>query len=153
MRPSSLGNDQSVQAHNEHMVFGLVERPEDQAGLGCIALRPIPEAPKEQLHGGIQASVSEGSRVRTDGWQPYRGRVDHEHERVPKHSEEDGHKLPAIHTVFGNLERVVKGAHTHVSFAKLQVFLGVFCFRFTTCGAICVSCLRVVVMWPSKTRL
>lgn len=122
--------DQGGRARNEHMVFGVVERPDDEPGLGRVALRHIPKASRDELHGGIEATVETGSRVRTDGWQPYRGLERHEHDRVPKHSEAEDRQLPAIHTVFGNLKRVVKGVHTHVSEAKLQAFLDVFAFRF-----------------------
>lgn len=121
---------QGGRARNEHMVFGVVERPDDEPGLGRVALRHIPKASRDDLHSGIEATVEAGSRVRTDGWQPYRGLERHEHDRVPKHSKAEGRQLPAIHTVFGNLKRVLKGVHTHVSEAKLQAFLDVFTFRF-----------------------
>lgn len=123
--------EEGGRASNEQMVVGVVERDEEGEGLGRLALRHIPRASKEELHGCVEDHVVEGSRVRTDGWQPYRGLEEHTHVRLPE-SEGlgPGRQLPGIHIVFSNLKRVMKGVHTHASDGKLQSFLEAFAFRF-----------------------
>ena len=88
----------------------------------------------EQLCGFVQANVSPGSAVRTDGWSGYKGLpgLGYTHEALSINGDPDKCEahLPMIHLVFSNLKTWILGTHHGVSQQHLQSYLDEYTFRF-----------------------
>ena len=92
-------------------------------------------AQAETIDPHVEENVDAQALVRTDGLTTYRHvgeRTDREHElvRVANQDEEAHEIFPWIHTVWGNLKRVLGGVHTKASRAQLQDYLDLFSYRF-----------------------
>lgn len=114
-------------------VFGGVEDKDDSAG--NLVLEHVPNAQTEAIDPHVEANVDAAALVRTDGLNTYRHlgkRTGHDHELVRvSQQDEDAHEIfPWIHTVWGNLKRVLSGVHTKASRAQLQDYLDLFSYRF-----------------------
>lgn len=115
-------------------IVGAVEDHEDTAGE--LVLRYAEQATSEAVDQLTQDTIdTDNAVVKTDGWKAYwtyDERNDVEHEMVKtSQREEQAHELfPWIHTVWGNLKRVLRGVHTKASRAQLQDYLDLFSYRF-----------------------
>jgi len=115
-------------------VFGAVEAKHDSAG--DVVLKHVPNAQAETIDPHVDEHIAKDkATVRTDGLNTYRHlgkRTGHEHElvRVSQQDEEAHEIFPWIHTVWGNLKRVLSGVHTKASRAQLQDYLDLFSYRF-----------------------
>jgi transposase-like protein len=103
--------------------------------IGRIRLQRIKDASADQLIPFIQSSVSESSRVITDGWLGYAGLEGHGYEHTIKTIKGGGMQahqlLPRVHRVASLLKRWLLGTlqggvqHRHVDY-----YLDEFTFRF-----------------------
>jgi transposase-like protein len=113
-------------------VFGAVEAKDDAAGE--LVLEHVDNAQAETIDPHVEENVDQQARVRTDGLTTYRHlgkRTDREHELVRVAQQEEAHEIfPWIHTVWGNLKRVLSGVHTKASRAQWQDYLDLFSYRF-----------------------
>ena len=104
------------------------------ARIGRIRLTPIADVSADALGEAIAENIAEGSILRTDGWQGYRGvaRLGYGHEVV---SEEEGELadtlLPKRHLVVSLLKRWILGTlQGNVGAAHMGDYLNEFTFRF-----------------------
>jgi transposase-like protein len=115
------------------MVGVAVER-EEPKGFGRCRMVPIPDASAESLRAFLVENVEPGTRVITDGWQPYRPatRELYIHERLPGANRTEASKLlPGVHKVSSLAKRWLLGTHQgSVDEAHLPGYLNEFVFRF-----------------------
>jgi transposase-like protein len=115
------------------MVGVAVER-EEPKGFGRCRMVPIPDASAESLRAFLVENVEPGTRVITDGWQPYRPatRELYIHERLPGANRAEASKLlPGVHKVSSLAKRWLLGTHQgSVDEAHLPGYLNEFVFRF-----------------------
>jgi transposase-like protein/Zn ribbon nucleic-acid-binding protein len=115
-------------------VFGAVEDKDDSAGE--LVLEHVDNAQAETIDPHVDEHIAKDkATVRTDGLTTYRHlgkRTGHDHELVHlANQDEEAHEIfPWIHTVWGNLKRVLSGVHTKASRAQLQGYLDLFSYRF-----------------------
>jgi transposase-like protein len=101
---------------------------------GRLRLQVVPDRKQETLVPFVQANVTPGAEVRTDGWigyEPLTARG-YGHKAVAAcgdHAKTDKH-LPMIHIAFGNLDAWLLGTHHGVSPKHLQAYLNEYVFRF-----------------------
>ncbi len=103
--------------------------------VGRIRLQRIEDASADQLIPFIERSVSEGSRVITDGWLGYAGLVGHGYEHTIKTIKGSGMQahqlLPRVHRVASLLKRWFLGTlQGGVQHRHLDYYLDEFTFRF-----------------------
>lgn len=88
----------------------------------------------EKLLGFVQANITAGSTVRTDGWVGYKGleQAGYTHDALTLGGDPDKAEahLPMIHLVFSNLKSWIVGTHHGVSPQHLQAYLDEHVFRF-----------------------
>lgn len=101
---------------------------------GRLRLRVVDGRGACNLETFVTENVTNGSTVRTDGWQGYDGlpALGYTHEAVVIGGDQDkteGH-LPMIHLVFSNLKAWILGTHHGVSQQHLQAYLNEYVFRF-----------------------
>ena len=104
-------------------------------GIGRIRLEHVPDVSKASLIAFVEASVTPGSTVRTDGWQAYWTLPDHgyTHDRIVMRGGQDpAHvAMPNVHLVASLLKRWLLGTHQGAAHAThLQAYLNEFTFRF-----------------------
>lgn len=115
-------------------IVGAVEDGDDTAG--GLVLEHTEGATSEAVDEVTQAAIdTDTAVVKTDGWKAYWGYEERNNveQRMMKtsHREESAHEFfPWIHTVWGNLKRVLSGVHTKASRAQLQDYLDLFSYRF-----------------------
>jgi transposase-like protein len=103
--------------------------------IGRIRLQRIEDASADQLIPFIETSVSEGSRVITDGWLGYAGLAGHGYEHTIKTLKGSGMQahqlLPQVHRVASLLKRWFLGTlQGGVQHRHLDYYLDEFTFRF-----------------------
>lgn len=112
----------------------VVAAQEDGARIGRIRLRYIPDASSQSLHPFIQESIEPGSKVRTDGWQGYRGveRLGYGHTvHVLRSRKAASELLPRVHLVAALFQRWLLGTHQGaIGHEHLEGYLNEFTFRF-----------------------
>ena len=142
--------------HDMALVVGAVEvrlrkdaerrtAKHNQAHTGGVPLKKLVYAGRLRLRlvsnrGGdltrfVTASVSKGSRVRTDGWRGYNdlAGLGYNHEPLSLIGDPDNAEkhLPMIHLVFSNLKTWVLGTHHgRIEHQHLQAYLNEYVFRF-----------------------
>jgi transposase-like protein len=99
---------------------------------GRVRLAVVEDLSAVSLASFVEASVTPGSMLLTDGWQgyaPLRKGYDHRPSTVsdPKKASK---LLPRIHRVFSNLKTWLKGTHHGVSAKHLPHYVNEFVFRF-----------------------
>jgi transposase-like protein len=109
-------------------VVGLVEVGEEK--LGRVRLHHVPDASGIMLEAVIREELKPGATLRTDGWRGYNNIPGYTHEPRRQQKGREGRDLPAIHLVFSNLKKIIKGVHTHISPQKLQTYLDLYAYRF-----------------------
>jgi transposase-like protein len=111
------------------MVVGAVEvvQGPHRTRAGRIRLEALPEATSEALLEFLRHHVIPGTRVHTDGFRGYSGRLD---EAGYVHRPEPGAELLHIHRTFANLKTWLRGTHhDRVERQHLQAYLNEFSFR------------------------
>jgi transposase-like protein len=115
------------------LVGVAVERVEPK-GFGRCRMAPLVDASAASLRALLVDNVEPGTRVITDGWQPYRPATAglYPHERLPGASRTEAHKLlPGVHKVASLAKRWLLGTHQgSVDAAHLPGYLNEFVFRF-----------------------
>lgn len=99
---------------------------EDKAGegFGRIRLEAVPDASGDSILGFVRRNITEGSRIRTDGWASYAGSHMFKHEPT-------ANDLKLVHRVIALLKRWLGGTHQGaVAHEHLQSYLDEFVFRF-----------------------
>lgn len=104
-------------------------------GMGRIRMARANDASGESLVSFIQAAVSGGTIVRTDGWQAYGGIVELGYDHRPRNISAGGDPahvvMPRVHRVAALLDRWWLGTHQGaISSAHLDYYLDEFTFRF-----------------------
>jgi transposase-like protein len=106
-------------------------------GSGRVRMQVIEDASAATLRPFVQATVAPGARVRTDGWQGYRGldKLGYDHDRRSQRAakaigEDPGELLPRVHRVISNLKSWLRGTHRGVSGEHLPAYLDEYVFRF-----------------------
>lgn len=118
-RPGTRGRG----AEGKVVVMVAVEDKADE-GFGRIRLEVVPDASGASLLGFVSRNITEGSRVRTDGWASYAGSERFKHEPTTK-------DLKLAHRVAALLKRWLGGTHQGaVAHEHLQSYLDEFVFRF-----------------------
>lgn len=111
----------------------LIAAQHDEAGIGRIRLRRIPDLSGAAVGAAVQTMVAAGSVVRTDGLKSYDGlkALGFVHE-VVRHEEAVGKNLlPRCHRVASLLKRWLLGTHQgYVSPEHLDYYLDEYTFRF-----------------------
>ena len=114
----------------------MIAAQEAGRGVGRIRMARVADGSAEQLRGFIEASISPGSCVHTDGWKPYQGleKLGYTHEisrlqgQGPSAATE---LLPRVHRVAALLKRWLLGTHQGaVEPEHLDYYLDEFTFRF-----------------------
>lgn len=115
-------------------IVGAVEDHGNTAGE--LVLEHVDRATSTAIDAVTQEAIdTDTATVKTDGWKAYWNfdeRNDIEQVMIKtSQRDEAAHELfPWIHTVWGNLKRVLRGVHTKASRAQLQGYLDVFSYRF-----------------------
>lgn len=115
-------------------ILGAVEDHDDTAGE--LVLRHVDQATSATIDPFVQETLdTDEAIVKTDGWKAYwnfgeRNNVEHEMIKTSQRDTPAHEHFPWIHTVWGNLKRVLRGVHTKASRAQLQDYLDLFTFRF-----------------------
>lgn len=104
-----------------------------ERGIGRIRMQIIPDASGVSLRAATTKMVELGSRVRTDGWAPYRlEEWGYRHHRVKRQPSDPGDDpTPLVHRVSSLLKRWLLGTHQgRVEVSHLTAYLNEFVFRF-----------------------
>ena len=104
---------------------------------GRLRLEKIRAANEEVIKAFLNANVTLGSTIRSDGWRGYSSTAlaGYQHLRqVQGTPERAGELAPHIHQVFGNLKAWLLGIHHGVDPKYLQAYLDEFVFRFNRRG-------------------
>ncbi len=98
---------------------------------GRVRLHVLPSAGEENIKSFLNANVSLGSTIRSDGWTGYSKKAlkGYKHDRQVQRTPENKF-APHIHKVFGNLQTWLNGTHHGVDPKYLQSYLDEFVFRF-----------------------
>lgn len=110
-------------------------------GSGRLRLQVIDDASATALGGFVEANVTAGALVHTDGWNGYAGLrglgFDHRprSQRALKAAGSDEQLLPRVHRAVSNLKSWLQGTHRGVSREHLPVYLQEFVFRFNRRGS------------------
>ena len=107
----------------------------DGHGIGRIRLSRVPDVSGPSLETFVQATISEGATVRTDGWRGYSGLQDLGYKHCPKNIAASGDPahvvMPRVHRVASLLKRWWLGTHQGaIRHAHLDYYLDEFTFRF-----------------------
>ena len=108
----------------------------DGKGIGRIRLARIADASARSLRAFVEASVTPGSAVQTDGWDAYSGLPDWGYDHTASVLRGQGpeaatRQLPRVHRVASLLKRWLLGTHQGaVRPAHLDYYLDEFTFRF-----------------------
>lgn len=102
---------------------------------GRVRMTRLERATKRTLQGFVADAVEPGSRVRTDGWNAYRGLDElgyrHEPIAVSRTGEPASASMPHVHRAFSLLKRWLLGTHQgSVQPHQLDYYLDEFTFRF-----------------------
>jgi len=114
----------------EHTAQGEPGRPPVP---GFAALQVLPDASSKSIDGFLQARISAGSRILSDGWGGYR-KLDEkgfEHTAtVISGQEKSAHTLfPWVHISLSNLKRFLLGTHHQVQAKHLKRYVAEFNYR------------------------
>jgi transposase-like protein len=116
------------------MLVGVAVERMEPRGFGRCRMAPLPDASASSLRAFLAANVEPGTKVITDGWQPYRPATEglYAHERLPGAQGAQAHKLlPGVHKVSSLAKRWLLGTHQgSVDAAHLPGYLNEFAFRF-----------------------
>lgn len=128
--PGLLGGRQK----GKKVLVGIAVERLEPRGFGRCRMTVIPDASRESLRAFLIDNVTEGSRVITDGWQPYRPATCdlYVHERLVGATRTDASTLlPGVHKVASLAKRWLLGTHQgSVDPAHLPAYLDEFVFRF-----------------------
>lgn len=112
----------------KELVVGMVEaRP---GKLGRARFQHMPDAAGVVLGAAVRHEILPGTTIRTDGHRGYRTLTQYQHLEIIQKAGREGHDMPAIHLLFSNLKRVIKGVHTHLAPQNLQPHLDLFAYRY-----------------------
>ena len=119
----------------EDKALVVIAAEEDDAGIGRIRLKHIPDASGVSLIPFVVEAVAPGSVVHTDGWLGYSGLAGkgftHEVSIIAPKPERAAALLPRVHRVASLLKRWLLGTHQGaVSNKHLQRYLDEYTFRF-----------------------
>ena len=108
---------------------------ENDAGIGRIRMRQIPDASAASLEGFILENIELGSVIHSDGWQGYAGVATkgytHKVTILTGNKKSASELLPLVHKVASLLKRWLLGTHQGaVSREHLDYYLDEFTFRF-----------------------
>lgn len=105
-------------ARGKKVLIGIAVEVREPKGFGRCRMLPLADASAASLHALVKDLVEPGTKVRTDGWQGYRGLEklgyvhDRRSERAARARGEDPHKLlPAVHRVASLAKRWLLGTH------------------------------------------
>ncbi len=127
-------------APNKSLIAGAVEivtfinkegKQEEKAGR--LRLKVLQSGSATEIKAFLNACVSPGSAIKSDGWPSYSLEAMQGYQHVPVvqgKPENAGTNSPHIHRVFGNLKTWLAGTHHGVSPKYLQAYLDEFVFRF-----------------------
>jgi transposase-like protein len=105
-------------------VVAIAVEDKRQEGFGRIRLESVRDASSDSLIGFLRNNVTEGSRLRTDGWASYAGVEKFKHLPTSK-------ELKLVHRIASLLKRWLTGTHQGaVAHEHLQSYLDEFVFRF-----------------------
>lgn len=114
------------------LIAGAVEIT--TSGWGRTRLQVIPDAKTATLQNFVQATVSPGAHVITDGLGSYPtalGRYEHHPINISATRRPAHESLPAVHRVFSLAQRMIEGTYQGAGTAEhLQEYLDEFVFRF-----------------------
>ena len=101
-------------------------------GSGRLRLAVVEDLSAASLVSFVEASVTPGSTVLTDGWRGYASlRKGYDHQPLKVGGPKNASKLlPQAHRTFSNLKTWLKGTHHGVSAKHLPHYLNEFVFRF-----------------------
>jgi hypothetical protein len=109
-------------------VVGMVEAYPGK--LGQARFHHVPDASAIVLETVIREEISPGATIKTDAWRGYRNLTGYHHIPRKQRKGKEGRDLPAVHLLFANFKRIIKGVHVHVSTPKLQRYLDLFEYRY-----------------------
>jgi transposase-like protein len=107
----------------------------DGRKIGRIRMARVPDVSARSLTAFVQASVTEGAAVRTDGWSGYTGLgqlgYKHRAKNIAASGDPAHVSMPAVHRVAALLKRWLLGTHQGaVRISHLDYYLDEFTFRF-----------------------
>jgi len=117
---------------NEKTLIAVAVERSDPEGFGRCRLAIIKDAGTASLRAVLKSTVKPGSRVITDGWQPYREATTglYTHQRHVAPGALSHQFLPGVHRVSALVKRWILGTHQgNVGDAHLQLYLDEFVFR------------------------
>jgi transposase-like protein len=112
----------------KELIVGMVEVQPGK--LGRARFHHVPDATGVVLGATVRHEVQVGSIIRTDGHRSYNVLSAYDHQSIIQQDGREGHDMPAIHLLFSNLKRVIKGVHTHLAPNNFQPHLDLFRYRY-----------------------
>ncbi|EQD69695.1 hypothetical protein B1A_06739, partial [mine drainage metagenome] len=120
-------------AKGKKALVGIAIEVKDPKGFGRCRIAPLVDASTESLRAFLIDHVEDGTKVVTDGWQPYREAAadPYVHERLVVPGHQAGQQLPGVHRVASLVKRWLLGTHQGApDVAHLPNYLNEFVFRF-----------------------
>lgn len=99
---------------------------------GCLAMARVKRVNANCLRRFVRKTVQKGATLHTDGWSAYQtvAKAGYEHRRDPTRSGAAAvEKFPWLHTMIGNLKRMILGTYHSVKRKHLDNYLAEFVYR------------------------
>jgi len=106
-----------------------VHRPSKR--FGHVKMIVMENLGSEGINYEISKSVMSTAKITTDGWRGYYKlpEIIKEHKRLTVPQKEAHKLLPWVHTVIGNVKRLLLGTHHSIGKGYLQNYLNEFCYK------------------------